>query len=125
LEWRFFKGILKKWQSFVLLTSPAVWNGGMLLPVPQESFPLLHRIQDSKHPLSINFFAEVRGARENGGIWKKQPDWKRSYPSPYAACSRSCCHGRPYPIAQEQVALQREAMERESSFGEKTRLDRR
>ena len=65
LDWSICKGILKEWQSFGLVTSHVVWNAGMLLPVPQEGLPLLHKIQESKPPLSIHFFAEVRGARNN------------------------------------------------------------
>ena len=46
--------------------SHVIWNVGMLFPVPQERFPLLHKIHESKPPLSIHFFAEVRGAHANG-----------------------------------------------------------
>ena len=81
MDWSICKGILKERQSFGLVTSHVVWNAGMLLSVPQEGLPLLHKIQESKPPLSIHFFAEVRGARNNvcdsvreKAVWGKDKD---------------------------------------------------
>jgi hypothetical protein len=75
LERRIPKGILHEYDSSVLVTSHAVWIEGMKPTVPLERKVLLHKMEESKHPPELNFFAEARGTRlrerENGGGLKQ------------------------------------------------------
>jgi hypothetical protein len=49
LDWRNFIGISKESNSYVLLTSHGVWNGGMKFSFPMERLAFLHEMEEIKH----------------------------------------------------------------------------
>jgi hypothetical protein len=59
LERRVSVGILKEIDSYSLLTSSGVWNGGKHIAVPKERIGSLVETQETKHPVRARVFAEV------------------------------------------------------------------
>jgi hypothetical protein len=65
LEWRFFTGISKEWNSSVLLTSYTVRNGGKQPAVPEERNRLLHKTREKASTPSCGFV-------EDQGEWSEK-----------------------------------------------------
>jgi len=59
LEWRLSRGILKEIDSYILMMSPGVWNGGKQIAVPEERIGSLVETQEIKHPVRARVFAKV------------------------------------------------------------------
>ncbi|CAN6285113.1 unnamed protein product [Urochloa humidicola] len=79
LEWSISKGISKDWRTYVLLTSCAVWNKGIEIPVPVERIPSLSKTQGFLHPLGAKVFLLARlrehereNARAKVWLWSKK-----------------------------------------------------
>ena len=115
LDWSFSIGISKEWDSFILLTSPCVWNGGIRHPFPLERLPFLCKVEEIKHPpRSVGKFP----AREGWTYDLANSNWEASLAVPCLLASSfpiaSGANGRPLRASSSfpRLVVQRQCRRR-------------